>query len=144
MENLNQRFNAPGPNAEFHSEYDIPSDEIQDLISRQPETCSIKIIPIGVAAGTLVLKEPGFGFVMWGFKTSTNAKYSEAFSNVSVNSDGSDPSKIFPSKTGRGYRGSFTELYLSWPVDPNSALNSAYFIIFKSRKMPFMGGLEST
>lgn len=128
---------------EFASEYDIPSAELQDLIGRDPTAYTVKIIPIGLSAGRLTIKEPGYGFVLWGFSTTNQAKYTEAFVNVAINSDGSNPSVVFPAKTGRGYRGSFTSLELFWPQDPVASTNAAYFVIFKSKKMPWMGGLEA-
>lgn len=137
------RFHTPKRMNEFESEYDIPSEELQDLIARQPSVVTVKNLAIGAAAGRLTINEPGFGFVLYGYNTQNNAKYSEAFCNVAVNSDGSDISKIFPAKTGRGFRGAFTTLTLFWPQDPIAVTNAAWFVIFKSRKMPWMGGLEA-
>jgi hypothetical protein len=137
-----ERFIKPVEGVEFPSEYDLPSDEIQDLVQRQPNAVTVKTVSLATA-GRMTINEPGFGFVMYGFSTVDNSKYSEAFCNVAINSDGNDLSRVFPCKTGRGFRGSFSSLTLFWPADPNASTNSFYFIIFKSRKYPWIGGLEA-
>lgn len=137
------RFQQPLQGGEVKSEYDIPSWELQDLISRAPDC--VKVFRLNLTAGgTLAINEPAFGFCLYGFNTAGGAKYTDAFVNVAVNSDGSDPSKIFPAKTGRGYRGIFTSLSLTWPADTSSATLAAHFVLYKSRRTPWQGGEQAT
>lgn len=139
------RFVKPAPGEQFPSEYDIPSSEIADLIARNPRTIHKRTISLATA-GTLAINEPGFGFVCYGFSTLDSSKYSEAFINVGIGMDEcvSDPSRVFPCKTGRGFVGEFSKLALSWPADPNATTNSLVFIVFKTRKYPWIGGLEAS
>lgn len=139
------RFVKPAPGEQFPSEYDISSSEIADLIQRNPRTVSTRTISLA-AAGTMVINEPGFGFVCYGFSTVDNSKYAEAFVRVGIGMDEclSDTSRVFPCKTGRGFVGEFSKLALSWPADPNASTNSLVFVVFKTRKYPWIGGLEAS
>lgn len=139
------RFEKPTPGDQIRSEYDIDSAELADLISRNPRTISKRVISLATA-GTLLINEPGFGFVAYGFSTLDKSKYAEAYIQVGIGMDEclSDPSRVFPCKTGRGFRGEFSKLALSWPADPNASTNSLVFVVFKSRKYPWIGGLEAT
>lgn len=134
-----ERFVQPEQGAQYASEYDIASSEIGDLIGRQPEAFSIRTFDMSVA-GKHTIKEAGFGFVPYGFNPTTLAKLAEAYIAVAINNDGSDPSQIFPGKTGRGFHGSFAKLVLTWPAQSGVSMQ---FIIFKSEKYPWIGGLEA-
>jgi len=139
------RFETPLAQTDFQSEYDISSSEIDDLQRRNP--MPVKVLSFQIdSAGTLNIPEPGYGFSIRGFVRSNNAKSPTAFVNVGVNMDDtiSDPSKVFPGKSGRGFFGFFTKLALSWPTDPNGPGNSIEIVIYKSKNFPHMGGREAT
>jgi len=125
------------------SEYDIDSKIINDLVAKQPAPFTVKDIDLSVA-GTMTIREPGYGFVMYGYQAGTNIKSSEALISVAINSDGNDPMVVFPCKTGRGFHGVFAWLTLSWTPDFQSPLPRAKFIIFKTPKLPWQGGLEAS
>lgn len=138
---LNQytRFVEPDQGAQYPSEYDISSSEIGDLIARQPEQFSLRTLDL-TTAGTLTILESGFGFVPYGYNPSDLSKQAEAYVSVAINSDGSDPTQVFPGKTGRGFHGTFAKLVLTWPAQASTSLQ---FVIFKSEKYPWIGGLEA-
>ncbi len=139
-----ERFEQAPQGEQFKSEYDIDSAMLADLLGRGVAPLKV-ITQIDLSsAGTLALpSEAGFGFVMYAEDASTKAKYAEALVNVSINQvDNVDQRAIFPAKSGRGFYGSFSKLFLQWPADSSGTYN-VYFIIFKSRKYPWIGGLEA-
>lgn len=139
-----ERFKRPNPGEPYPSEYDISSDEIADLIQRNPRTVSVRDYSLA-AAGTDLIREAGFGFVIYGYSTVDKSKYSEAFMLIAPDRDDcvTDTSRAFPAKTGRGFHGPFSKLAVKWPADPNAATNSVKLIIFKSPTYPWIGGLEA-
>lgn len=138
------RFNTPVQGREVCNEYDIPSDEIQDLIARSVSPLQVYTDINLAVAGTKSIDVPGYGFVLYAINVATGRKYSEVFCNVAVNrGDLTDAKVIFPAKGGRGFRGAFSRLFLSWPADL-SATYQVYFIVFKSREYPWVGGEEAS
>ena len=139
----NKRFEVSRQGEQFESEYDIASDEIADIQNRG--VAPVKIItPINLSiAGQISINESGYGFVLY-VTDSNGADYPEGFSNVFINQqDASDPVANFPAKHNRGFIGSFTRLFLSWPGDV-TAEYTATLVIFKSKNMPWIGGNEAT
>lgn len=142
---IGDRFQTP-TDAPYESEYDIPSNEIQDMIERAVAPIKVITNQINLAsAGTLALpSEIGYGFAMYAVSTSTGRKYIDALINVNVNqADNTQLSSIFPCKSGRGFRGAFSKLFLQWAAD-TSGTYTVYFIIFKSRQYPWQGGSEAS
>ncbi len=142
------RFQTPEQGVEYDNEYDIPSSEIQDLISRGVAPVKVLRTITGgqldlASAGTLLLDpEPGYGFAFYVVNTATGLKYSEALITVYINrGDAQDLRLGFPAKPNRGYRGAFNKLYLVWPADTSGTYEVAFYI-FKSRQYPWIGGQE--
>ena len=139
------RHETPTPGDPFKSEYDISSQEIDDLVKRAPIPVNIFTVNLD-AAGTLIINDPGYGFVVYGFKRLDGSKYAAAFVQIAVDQIDtlSDPSRVFPAKGGRGFYGFFSKLAVSWPTDPNGPGNSAQIVVFKSKQYPWTGGKEAT
>lgn len=135
---LPQRFLKPDEGRQYPSEYDLGSDELQDLISRNPDLAQVYTISLATA-GSLILRTPGYGFAFYGYDSSNNI-YAEAYCQVFPNNDGSDPTLGFPAKHGRGFVGAFAWCTVKWPADAN--FGKLY--IFKSRLLPWQGGIEAT
>lgn len=138
---MSDRFVQPVMGEVYDSEYDFPSDELADLNLRSPSPVSVGNKISLNTAGTLYIADSGEGFVFYGFNDADGSKAPEAFCQVcpSQNNNG-DPAVTFPGKTGRGFRGSFTGLFLNWPSQVGVSM---HFYIFKSRKYPWTGGQES-
>lgn len=138
-----KRFNPAVQGEQVASEYDIPSEEIHDILNRG--VSPIKVFTEAqinlAAAGTLVIDEPGYGFV-WFAQTAAGVKYSEGLINVFINKrDSTELTSRFPSKPNRGYAGGFSRLFLQWPADA-SGVYKVVFYVFKSRQYPWIGGQE--
>ena len=139
-----ERFQTPVQGEAFQSEYDIDSDEIQDLIERGVAPVKVFSAIDLSSAGTYLMNEPGYGFVFYAADSVTGAKYTDAYIGVAVNQgDASQESTIFPAKTGRGYRGAFSKLFLKWPAD-SSGTYVVKFYVFKSKQYPWIGGEEAS
>lgn len=138
------RFNGQIQGDQFQSEYDIPSDEVADIQNRGVGPVRVYTNINLAVAGSLNVPEIGHGFALYVQNVATGAIYTEAFINCYVNAkDASDSSRNFPLKCGRGFVGSFQNLYLTWPAD-TSATYTVSLVIYKSKLYPWTGGEEAT
>jgi hypothetical protein len=140
-----ERFITRNPGEQFKSEYDFSDAEINDLILRQPGV--VKVLQSGrvdlSTAGTVLLDEPGYGFVFYAYSATTGKKAPEVFIQVFVGQyDDTTLTAAFPAKTGRGFRGSFPRLFLKWPAQVADTYNVVGYI-FKTHRMPWIGGIEA-
>ncbi|PWU11831.1 MAG: hypothetical protein C5B47_00275, partial [Verrucomicrobia bacterium] len=131
-----KRFEKPDEGTQYQSEYDIPSSVIQDPITRDTAPIVVRTLDLSVA-GSVILKSPGRAFVGYFFATNSvnRLRAPSGLVNVAINNDGSNPFQIFPAKHNRGFRGSFTELTLSWTAQPNTSVD---FVIHRSKYTPWM------
>lgn len=127
------RFAKPLESAEFASEYDIPTGEIQDLIARQQSP--VKVIKLSlVPAGSQIITESGYGFAFYSYAAANTPI--QGLMNVAIQQNLVD--RTFPCAAGRGYVGAFSQLFLSWPN--HTALDAGafgFFLIFKSDNYPW-------
>ena len=130
-----KRFVKPIEGVAYQSEYDMDSAVIQDPITRDTAPLIVTTIDVSVA-GTKILNIPGRAFVPYFFDlSSTNKERVDAgFVNVYMNTVYAEGIP-FPAKHNRGYRGSFTQLFLSWPAQANTAVD---FVILRSKYTPWM------
>jgi len=137
MEYRDQRFKTPRQGEQVHSEYDIPSDEIQDLNSRDVGPLVVTTIPLD-SAGSMWLNTPGRAFVPYFFVENDTIKtrVKNGVCTVYVNQeDASNPSLGYPCKHNRGFRGSFSQVFITWPAQSNVSMD---FVILKSEYTPWM------
>lgn len=131
------RFQAPVQGKQFQSEYDIPSDLIADLIARDVQCVVVQTLNLATA-GSFVLTTPGRGFVPYFWATSSSNKQRVLNGLVSVFIGTEAPTGFedaFPAKHNRGFRGTFSKLYLSWNAQANTSVD---FIIHRSKRTPWM------
>lgn len=130
-----QRFKKPIEGVAYESEYDISSETIQDPITRDTSPFVVTTIDVSVA-GTRILNVPGRAFVPYFYDptTANKARVDTGFVNVYLNVNYAE-GIAFPAKHNRGYRGSFTQLFLSWPAQANTALD---FVVLRSKFTPWM------
>lgn len=142
---MSGRFVSQEQGEEFENEYDLPTSETMDVQNRG--IGPVRVVNEGSinlgSALTLDLSEIGYGFALYVQNKSTGKIIEEALINVYVNAgDGSDPTRAFPCKCGRGYVGAFQRLYLSWPAHTGGPF-SVNFVVFKSKLYPWIGGEEA-
>lgn len=139
-----QRFIKPNEGQQYESEYDISSPIIYDPIERGTQPLSVVTIDLS-SAGSRQINVPGRAFVAYYFQTNTTnrARQLTGLIQVAVNQTGqNDPSQIFPAKFNRGFRGSFTQLNLSWGAQANTSVD---FVVLRSKYTPWMtDDFEST
>lgn len=132
-----KRFIKPDEGKEYPSEYDIPSDVIYDPIQRGTQPLVVVTIDMSVA-GTRLLPIPGRAFVpyFWATNSTNKQRVLSGLVNVAINaSDDGAAETLWPGKYNRGFRGSFTQLYLSWNAQSNTTLD---FVILRSCYTPWM------
>jgi len=141
----NQRHLTPSPSEKWISEYDIDGREIQFLQQGNPDVIFTKDLDLSVAqtvGDPLIIPIVGRGVVIMGYSlaskynptANTGTEVAEPSAFVSCRVNGNDPSKAYPLKHNRGFRGSFNQLFLSWPAQTNVG---AKLIIFKADLMPY-------
>lgn len=133
-----RRFVTPKQGEQFASEYDFPTDELTDLQGR--DIAPVFVISQNLAvAGTLALPNlPGRGFVPYFFVTGTVQKQRQpgGLLTVYVNQlDSSQSALGVNAKHNRGFRGSFAQLFLSWPAQPGVSVD---LVIHRSKFLPWM------
>ena len=145
-ENQGVRHQTPERLREFESRYDMSSENIQDLVQRNPRPFMKYVLNLAVARAVtdpLILTIPGRGFVLYGFTTATIDTTQALAANVRVNVGVGSPNdeQVWVAKHNRGFRGDFEKLYLWWPAQEN---NSANFYVFNFDGHPFQCGEAAT
>lgn len=130
------RFQQDQMGPQYVSEYDLSSQEIGDNSKRNIGEIWTQTFDLSVAqVAPIELLIPGRSFVPYGFTTATllttRTRVSDILVFVGI---GSISEKPFPAKHNRGYVGSFTKLYLTWPAQAN---NSFDFVIHRSIRIPW-------
>lgn len=131
------RFQTPVQGKQYPSEYDIPSDLLADLLARDVATVVVQTLNLATA-GTFVLTTPGRGFVPYFWRTSSSNKARVATGIISVFIGTEAPTGFedsFPAKHNRGFRGTFSKLYLSWNAQSDTSVD---FVIHRSKRTPWM------
>ncbi len=134
-----KRFTTPRQGEQFSSEYDFPSDLLQDLQGRDIEPVSVTNINLATA-GSLLLTIRGRGFVPYFYLTTTattnKAREPAGLVTVYVNqADSSNSTLAVPAKHNRGFRGSFFQVFITWAAQANTSVD---FVIHKSKFTPWM------
>ena len=142
--NESERFETPERLREYVSPYDMPSQAIQDMVARRPKpfiTQAINLATARSANDPLIIKSPGRGFVCFFFTTGNALEPVVTGGHVDVRVNEDIPECNWPAKHNRGFRGDFTELYLSWPAQSNVSVN---FIVLKFDDVPWYSGEYAT
>lgn len=136
-----QQFTKPDEGDFNPTGYDYDSSGLfaMDQKRQQPHavfTFNLANLPVdpltGTTASFLELREPGYGFVAYVYATSDVLKVPiSGLITVGVQDKQYTP---MPIRSGRGYRGPFTRLYLNWAVQAN---NSVDIIIYKFQQAPY-------
>lgn len=142
------RFETPNTLKEIYSPYDQDSKLFQDLIQRG--IMPIKTWRFSVAAaGSLLIDEPGFHFVIYGdddaIATAVPAVDTTVQVNVYINQRSPAAGHSFPAKHARGFSGPFSALYLEWVAQSVMASRPhATLVVFKSKERPWIDGEAPT
>lgn len=144
----NQRQVTPSADRKYITEYDIEGAEIQTLNQQNPDVIYTQILDLTVAQPvTDPVKVPvsGRAAVIYGYASgsefdpvaNTGVEVSEpaAFVNARINFNRAQNQMHF--KHNRGFRGSFNEMYLSWPAQAGI---KALLVIFKADAQPWITG----
>lgn len=122
------RFQAAREGAQIRSKYDQMTPELVDLQKR--DVVPFTIVPIDLsAAGTQEIVIPGRGFT--GFIESGGVPVA---GRVGVRVNQNKAEQEFPLRNGRGFRGDFVRLYLTWAAQANVTLE---LMIFHFDDMPY-------
>ena len=131
-----ERFEQAIQGEQVESEYDFPSDILADEIARN--VIPIQVITLDLTnAGSLLIPTPGRGFTMFDYNgTDANrVPLQQALVNVYINKSDASDNNAWPLKYNRGFRGTFSKLFLQWSAQGNVSVN---ILIFKSRFDPWM------
>lgn len=132
-----RRFVTPRQGEQFPSEYDFPSDLLTDLQGRDVAPLVIYTLDLS-SAGSKDIHVPGRGFVPYFYQTASAIKTRQTAGLITtyVNQrDASNPAFAHPSKYNRGFRGSFSRLYLTWAAQAGTSVD---FLIHRSDLTPWM------
>ena len=109
------RFEAADSSKQAFNPFDVPTELIQDMISRQVRPWIVTSLDLSVA-GEIQLQTPGFHVVLFGYSAgATKPVNTTAFIEV-FNGKYKLGDKGFPMKHNRGVSGPFAELTLKWPA----------------------------
>lgn len=113
----NQRFNTADPKKQVISPYDIATELLEDMVSRNVKPFTVFPLDL-TTAGELQIDAVGFHVVLYGHDgTPIKAVNSQAY--VEMWWEKKEQVSGFPMKHARGYSGVFRTLYLKWPAQPN-------------------------
>lgn len=126
-EYLKQRFQVPSSGLKWSDYYDIPSEQLQRLVQSPPRVLYRQALDLSTAQapGTpLEINVPGRAVAIYPYTLAS--KYNL---NSNTGTQNFEPSAFvwcrinqnldtlaFPLKAGRGFRGEFSKLFLSWPA----------------------------
>lgn len=138
------RFQISDPNRQIVSPYDFDSNLIQDM--KQRSVKPVKVYPLNLGtAGSLLIDEPGYHFVIYGKESATGAVNTTASVRVWISQMSNDGSTPFPAKHARGFSGIYTSLYLEWDAQLSGGQPVlADVIVFKSSERPWIDGESAT
>lgn len=138
------RFEIADPNKQIVSPYDMDSRLITDL--KQRTVKPVKVYPINLGtAGSLLIDEPGFHFVIYGKESSTGAINTTIQVSVWINQQSNDGSNPFPARHARGFSGPFAQMFLQWEAQQSAGVDIlADVVIFKGAEKPWIDGESAT
>jgi len=143
---------GPGAGREVVSPYDIPSDELQDVIQRRIEPLVVETINLA-NAGYREFNLPGQALVIYGWETSdgflrtvdTTASMQLFLENTWPGPDpvtaGAPKRAGFPLKHARGYRGPFSKFTLSWVAQAGVSVD---LVVHRFVGIPWIDGESCT
>lgn len=130
------------------TEYDIDGNEIQTLISQNPDVIYTEVLDLTSAQSVgnpKIVQVTGRAAVIYGYasgsqyngtaNTGVEVVEPAAFVNARINFNREQNTMHF--KHNRGFRGTFNTLYLSWPAQANV---KALLVIFKADAQPWITG----
>lgn len=140
-----KRFKSPSETG-FNSKYDFQGPELQDLIQRNPEIVFTQTLTLSTAqtpGAPLVITQPGRAIVFQCFNTANLFSPTTNTGTEDPNPSGfvhcriqkNAPASALNLKHGRGYKGSFSQFYLSWPAQPGL---SGRIIVLKYDDQPWL------
>ncbi len=133
-----QRFSVPQRLREFKSRYDMPSEEIQDLVGRRPKPFTkyeIDLTTARAATDAFVIASVGRAFQVGFYTTTDTAKVPLTSQLVEIRVNENLSELEFDGRHGTGYRGDFEKLYLSWAAQSGVTLQ---LIVFHFDETPWM------
>lgn len=143
---------GPGAGREVVSPYDIPSDELQDVIQRRIDPVEVVSFPLDVG-GYREFNIPGQALVVYGWETSdgflrtvdTTASLQlflqDTFPGPDPSIAGAPRKPGFPLKHARGYRGPFSKFTLSWVAQAGVSVD---LVVHRFVGLPWVDGESCT
>ncbi len=134
------RFETANPSRQIFSPYDMPTELIQDMISRNVRPFVVQRQDL-TAAGELEITVPGFHIVIYGDDNSANravntTAYMELYWEKSSGHD-----TPYPLKHARGFSGPFSKLVLKWPAQSGVFVN---IVVHTGMHQPWIDGESPT
>lgn len=129
--------------------YKYSSEELQEMNQVADSVLYTELLDLSVArprSNPYVISRPGRAVVIYGVTTSTaynpltNAGVETVVNTVVAGcffNDNLDPNSMWVLKHGRGFRGDFRKLQLTWPAQSS---NSARLVVFNFDDVPFFSG----
>lgn len=140
-----RRFYPADRFQKYKTGYDLDTDAIQALVAQNPDVIYQQRLDLSVAnsvSSPTVINVPGTAFAFYGFpqasaysittNTGTEPHEPSAFVHCRINNNRAENG--FNVKSGKGFKGDFNALYLTWP-----AQGSIYgqIVIYKYDLHPF-------
>lgn len=141
---MEKRFQTPPQGNQYPSEYDFGSDLLIDL--NQRDIAPLTVITLNLAtSGSKHIKFPGRAFVpyFWQTGTANKTRATAGFVTTYVNGqDATNPNIGLTCKHNRGYRGTYSQLYITWTAQPGISVD---LVFLKSKTTPWMtDGIQAT
>lgn len=132
-----RRFETPRQGEQFQSEYDFDSSLLVDL--NQRDIAPLFVVTLNLAnAGSQLFNIPGRAFVpyFWNTGTTNKTRNTAGFVTAYVNAqDGSNSNVALTCKHNRGYRGSYSSMFISWTAQPGVSVD---LVFHRSKCTPWM------
>ncbi len=133
-----QRFEIPDRTGDFKSRYDMPSENIQDLVQRRPKAFTkyeISLTTARTESDPFVIASVGRAFQVVFFTTTDAARIPLVNAYCKVRIGENLEECAFDGHNEWGYRGDFEKLYLSWAAQTGVTLS---LIVYHFDETPWM------
>lgn len=132
-----RRFVTPKQGSQYSSEYDFGSDLIDDLQKRDVSPLFVVTLDLSTA-GSQFFRVPSRAIVPYFWATGTTNKVRKPAGLVTIypnQQDNSNSFFAFPAKHNRGFRGSFSQVFISWAAQASTSVD---LVFLKSGYTPWM------
>lgn len=148
-----ERFQIPETGKQYQSPYDVPTVELQDLVTRKVDPFQVVTLNLATAGSGVEINIPGQAVVAYGFATADGFQRTvNTTASIQMFLETTDPGPNpatagtpakpgFPLKHARGYRGPFTKMKLYWIAQAGVSVD---LVIHRFVGHPWIDGESAT